>query len=159
MLTTGFISHGLEYYFQWKTVLASLMLDNIILFIHIESTFTFPSCIGDFSCTKRWIHQWITLFQSINRADIIMIVQLEITLRSKPSVFNVNITLGSKNLLIIKQSNIFVQNLITIFNCQSEITLDDKYGNHHTKYWYLTVYWKGKQTKTSSSEYVGHQGR
>ena len=25
-----------------------------------------------------------------------------------------------------------VQNLITAFNCQDEIPLDDKYGNHHT---------------------------
>ena len=30
--------------------------------------------------------------------------------------------------------NVLVQNLITVFNCQSEIPLDDKYGNHHTQY-------------------------
>ena len=59
-------------------------------------------------------------------------MQLEITLRRKAYVFNVNITVGSQNLLIIKQSNILVQNFLTAFNCQDEIPLDDKYGNHHT---------------------------
>ena len=60
-------------------------------------------------------------------------VQLEIELLRKPNVYiNVNITVGSQNRLKIKQRNILVQNLITAFNCQNEIPLDDKYGNHHT---------------------------
>ena len=40
--------------------------------------------------------------------------------------------MGSENLLMIKLSNILVQNLITAYNCQDEIPLDDVYGNHHT---------------------------
>ena len=63
-------------------------------------------------------------------------LQLEITLRRKPNVLHyctpVNITEGSKNLLMIKESNIIVQNIITAFNCQDKIPLDDKYVNHHT---------------------------
>ena len=47
-------------------------------------------------------------------------------------LINVNITVGSQNLYMIKQSNILVQNLITAFNCQDEIPLVDKYEGHHS---------------------------
>ena len=65
-------------------------------------------------------------------------MQLEIKIRRKPNVYirpNVNISLGSQNLLMIGPKTkyyILVQNLITTFNCQNELPLDDKYKNHHT---------------------------
>ena len=37
---------------------------------------------------------------------------------------------------MIKLSYISVENLITAFNWQVEIPLDNKYEDHHTWYWY-----------------------
>ena len=65
-------------------------------------------------------------------------VQLEITLRHKPNVLHQGLMYPGKHYRGFtesfndKISNIIVQNIITAYNCQDEIPLDDRYGNHHT---------------------------
>ena len=56
--------------------------------------------------------------------------------------------------------NILVQNIITAFNCQDEIPLDDKYENHHTLNPNGVLKSQADENFIfiSSLEYVGHQG-
>ena len=74
---SGFILHGLHgLLFPMKnciTVLTSInkSFKTNVLFRHIDSKSTLSLCFGDFPFTKRWIHEWITLFQSINQAEIL----------------------------------------------------------------------------------------
>ena len=47
------------------------LLDNVILFIHIESKFTLSSWFGDFQYSKRWINEYIILLKPINQAEVL----------------------------------------------------------------------------------------
>ena len=128
---SGFILHGLHgLLFPMKNRIILLTSINKsfkrnVLFIHIDSKSTLSLCFGDFPFTKRWIHEWITLFQSINQAEILS--------GNLGSYFVASLMLikcehysglwwwGSQNLLMIKLSIILVKNVITAFNCQDEI--------------------------------------
>ena len=75
VLTTRFMLHGLDFLLHycfkhpWMKLLKGL-LDNIILFIHIESTFALSSCFGDFQYNKIWINKWRTLFPPIKQTEV-----------------------------------------------------------------------------------------